>query len=247
MAYDILGDVHGCLQEFKHLTVRLNYTWKDGRPVHADGRKLVFVGDITDRGPDSVAMIELVSGIVKNGSGLYVPGNHCNKLYRYMSGNPVRVAHGLETTVRELNALPEKKKNFIVQTFLDLYEHSPLSLILDQGNLVVCHAGIREEDIGKPMDKRIESFILYGDTTGQTDERGLPERRDWAKNYHGTALVVYGHTPVKTPRWKNRTLNLDTGCVFGGALSALRYPEQQIISIPSSMPVMADRFISFPD
>lgn len=245
--YDIVGDVHGCFQEFKHLTARMDYEWKNGLPFHEDGRKLIFAGDITDRGPDSVAMIETVSGIVKRCGGLYVPGNHCNKLYRYMIGRPVRVAHGLETTVQELDVLAEKERRRIFQIFIDLYEHSPFRLILDHRNLVVCHAGIREEDIDSPIDKKIRSFILYGDTTGRRDEHGLPERRDWAKYYHGSALIVYGHTPVKKPRWKNRTLNLDTGCVFGGALSALRYPEQQIISVPSSMPVMAERFIVFPE
>jgi len=44
---------------------------------------------------------------------------------------------------------------------------------------------------------------------------------------------VYGHTPVPEPEWLNRTINVDTGCVYGGALSALRYPEKEIVSVPA--------------
>ncbi|RYL89764.1 bis(5'-nucleosyl)-tetraphosphatase PrpE [Sporolactobacillus sp. THM7-4] len=244
--YDIIGDVHGCLPEFRQLADKLGYQWTCGQPAHPEGRKLVFVGDITDRGPNSIAMIEIVSQLVRNGSGLYVPGNHCDKLYRWMSGRPVQVSHGLETTVRELKHLSEGKYKHIVRAFMTLYEESPLYHLLDDGRLVVCHAGIRTRDIGKPINKRIKSFILYGDTTGKTDEHGLPERRDWAKDYHGDALIVYGHTPVRKPRWENRSLNLDTGCVLGGNLSALRYPEEEVVSVPSSMPYDADHFRSFP-
>ncbi|RYM04622.1 bis(5'-nucleosyl)-tetraphosphatase PrpE [Sporolactobacillus sp. THM7-7] len=245
--YDVIGDVHGCFHEFKNLTVRLGYDWASGLPVHPDGREIVFVGDITDRGPESLTMIDVTAGLVEKGFGRYIPGNHCDKLYRWMIGRPVQVSHGLECTVRDLNTLPLKKRSDIMQTFIRLYEQSPLYLILDDGKLVVCHAGIRGEDIGRPVGKRLRSLLLYGDTTGKTDAHGRPERRDWAKNYHGSSLIVYGHTPVGKPRWKNRTVNIDTGCVFGGSLTALRYPEEETVSAVSSMPFTADSFRSFSD
>jgi protein phosphatase len=58
---------------------------------------------------------------------------------------------------------------------------------------------------------RVRDFALYGETTGETDEFGLPIRYDWAREYRGQAMVVYGHTPVPEPEWLNRTVNIDTG------------------------------------
>ena len=74
---------------------------------------------------------------------------------------------------------------------------------------------------------------MYGETTGETDEFGLPVRYNWAAEYRGRAMVVYGHTPVPEPEWLNRTICIDTGCVFGGKLTALRYPEKELVSVPA--------------
>jgi protein phosphatase len=243
--YDVIGDVHGCLREFVRLTEELGYQWQQHVPVHPDGRTLVFVGDITDRGPNSLDMIRIVARLVIQRKALYVPGNHCNKLYRFLIGRNVQITHGLETTVQELNELPIPKRSEVSEAFIELYKQAPLILQLDHQKLVVCHAGIREQDINKPITRQIKTFALYGDITGKKDEHGLPERRDWAKYYHGDPLIVYGHTPIIKPYWKNRTLNLDTGCVFGGMLSALRYPEMEVVSTPSSMPLVSERFRSF--
>src|SRR3954463_3957358 len=77
------------------------------------------------------------------------------------------------------------------------------------------------------------SFALFGETTGETDDFGLPVRRNWAADYRGRALVVYGHTPVADPAWENNTVNIDTGGVFGGRLTALRSPERETVSVPA--------------
>jgi len=245
--YDVIGDIHGCLTEFTQLTEKLGYRWVHQLPIHPEQRTLVFVGDITDRGPSSVEMIRIVANLVEQGLALYVPGNHCNKLYRLLIGRNVQVAHGLETTVQELNQLDNRHREQISEQFIALYKKSPLILYLDQQQLVVCHAGVQENNLFKPLTSAMKSFALYGDTTGKKDANGLPERRDWARQYHGKPLIVYGHTPVVRPRWKNHTLNLDTGCAFGGMLSALRYPEMKLVAVPSSMPRISDRFRSFPD
>jgi protein phosphatase len=245
--YDVIGDVHGCIHEFVALTEKLGYQWHHHLPIHPEQRKLVFVGDITDRGPSSVDMIRIVTDLVERGLALYVPGNHCNKLYRFLIGHRVQVSHGLETTVQELDQLDSNQRARISERFISLYKKAPLILYLDHQQVAVCHAGIREEDLDKPITRRVKTFALYGDITGKKDVNGMPERRDWAKFYHGDPLIVYGHTPVTKPRWKNHTLNLDTGCVFGGMLSALRYPEMETISVASSLPEIAERFRSFPD
>ncbi|TCP22317.1 protein phosphatase [Scopulibacillus darangshiensis] len=242
--FDIIGDIHGCFDEFKRLTEELGYDWTNDCPQHPENRQLVFLGDLTDRGPRSLKVVEVVYQLVKSQAALYVPGNHCNKLYRFMLGRPVQVKHGLETTVAELNHLNQKERKKAHHMFMWLYEKAPIYLTLEDGRLVIAHAGIREDYIGK-TSKKVESFVLYGDTTGQKDERGLPERRDWAKHYRGAAWIVYGHTPVQKPRWKNRTVNIDTGCVFGGKLTALRYPEMATVSVPSDQPYVEEKFRSF--
>ncbi len=239
--YDIIGDVHGCYEECIALLNTLGYEWKNELPVHPKGRKPIFLGDITDRGPASVQMMQLTTELCKRNLANYVPGNHCDKLYRYLLGRNVQVKNGLETTVAELQALTPKEYRLVTHAFKKLYEASPLYLVLDEGRLVVAHAGIKEKDIGL-TNKKVKSFVLYGDVTGETDSTGFPIRRDWAKTYKGSAWIVYGHTPVKEPRGIGHTINIDTGCVFGGRLTAWRYPEKECVAVPSEQPLIEEKF-----
>lgn len=241
--YDCIGDVHGCYDECLELLNQLGYNWQNDLPVHPAGRIPVFVGDITDRGPASVAMMQLVTRMHEQNLANYVPGNHCDKLYRYLIGRNVQITHGLETTVEELKALPPKEERLTTYAFKKLYETAPLYLVLDDQKLVIAHAGIKEDYIGK-MNKKVKSFVLYGDVTGETDATGFPIRRDWAKHYKGKAWIIYGHTPVKEPRQVGKTINIDTGCVFGGALTAWRYPEDELVSVPSKQPLIEEKFRS---
>ncbi len=241
---DIIGDIHGCIDEFKELTIKMGYDWTSGIPVHPENRVLGFVGDLTDRGKNSLEVVRIVYELWKNGLAHYVPGNHCNKLYRYLSGNKVMIAHGLETTVEELDRLAPAERSKITDAFKILYEESPLYSLLDEGNLILAHAGIRGDYIGK-MNEKVKTFVLYGDITGERNPDGSPVRRDWARHYNGSSLIVYGHTPVQDARFINRTVNIDTGAVFGGKLTALRYPEMEIVDVPSSMPLVPEKFRIF--
>ncbi|MET3698334.1 protein phosphatase [Bacillus oleivorans] len=242
MNIDIIGDIHGCFDEFVRLTKKLDYSWETGFPIHPKGRKLAFIGDLTDRGPNSLQVIEIVYTLVcEKKDAFYVPGNHCNKLYRFFLGNKVQITHGLETTVAEWQALDPSKQTQIKQKFIKLYEDAPLYQILDNGKLILAHAGIKESLIGKNSAK-VKTFVLYGDITGETHENGRPVRKDWAVHYKGEAWIVYGHTPVKEVRKVGRTYNIDTGAVFGNKLSSLRYPDMEIVDVESSMPYIEDRF-----
>ncbi|MTH53221.1 bis(5'-nucleosyl)-tetraphosphatase PrpE [Bacillus mangrovi] len=245
MKIDVIGDIHGCFAELQTLLSKLGYENQNGIPVHPEARKLSFVGDLTDRGPGSVNVIRCISAIIRAGAGYYSPGNHCDKLYRYLKGNDVHIVHGLETTVKELQQLDEKERREVRRQFMELYEQSPIYQVLDDGKLIVAHAGIKEKDIGR-YTKRIKEFVLYGEVTGRTLENGLPERGDWARHYSGKPWIVYGHTPVLEPRMLNNTINIDTGAVFGGQLTAFRYPEKQTISVQSSLPFDSGRFREFP-
>jgi protein phosphatase len=241
MKVDIIGDIHGCYDEFKKLLGNMGYEKRDNLFIHSEGRKLAFVGDLTDRGPASLKVVNTVSDLVTNDLAYYVPGNHCNKLYRFFLGNKVQHTHGLETTVAEYVLLSKSHQEKIKNQFISLYENAPLYHVLDDKKLIIAHAGIKKEYIGQSSN-RVKSFVLYGDITGEFHENGMPVRRDWAVHYDGDAWIVYGHTPVREVRVVNRTANIDTGAVFGGKLSALRYPEMTVESVPSSMPFVKEKF-----
>jgi len=232
--FDVIGDVHGCRNELVSLLIELGYVLiqdEHGRPVDAvppAARKAVFVGDLLDRGPDSPGVLRLVMGMVEAGHALCVPGNHESKLVRALQGRQVQVSHGLETTLAQLAAEPPEFRAQVQQFCYGLVSH----LVLDDGRLVIAHAGLKQEYQGR-ASARVRSFALYGDTTGETDEFGLPVRYPWAEDYRGSAMVLYGHTPTPRPEWVNNTMCLDTGCVFGGELTALRYPEKQIVAVPA--------------
>ncbi len=231
--FDVIGDVHGCRAELEELLEALGYRISRddrGRPVDAahPGRTAVFLGDLVDRGPDSPGVLRLVMGMVTAGHALAVPGNHENKLVRALSGRQVQRTHGLAETLDQLAGQPEEFRAEVLAFCRDLVSHR----VLDGGRLVVAHAGLKEAYQGRASG-RVRSFALYGDTTGETDEFGLPVRYPWADDYRGTATVLYGHTPIPEPAWVNNTMCLDTGCVFGGKLTALRYPEKQVVSVPA--------------
>ncbi|KAA0966719.1 bis(5'-nucleosyl)-tetraphosphatase PrpE [Sporosarcina sp. ANT_H38] len=245
MKFDIIGDIHGCYDEFLNLIDKLGYLMNTGIPIHPDGRNLVFVGDTMDRGPDSIKMLNLVFKLQKATTLIYSPGNHCNKLYRFAKGNQVQLSHGLETTVAELNALTKDERKSLLTTYRNFYEALPLYHTLNDGNLIIAHAGIREEMIGATPSEKMRVFVLYGDITGKKLPDGRPLRRDWAKHYKGDPFIVYGHTPVTEVRFVNNTANVDTGCVFGGKLTALRYPEMEIMSVPSLQPFVPEKFTIF--
>ncbi|QYN37971.1 polynucleotide kinase-phosphatase [Pseudonocardia sp. DSM 110487] len=232
--FDLIGDVHGCRAELEELLTALGYAIArdgEGRPVgarHPEGRRAVFVGDLVDRGPDTPGVLRMVMGMVGDGEALCVCGNHEQKLVRALAGRQVRVSHGLAESLAQLAAEPEEFRKQ-VHAFCDgLVAH----YVLDGGRLVVAHAGLPERFHGRASGA-VRSFALYGDTTGETDEYGLPVRLPWANDYRGSATVVYGHTPTPDAEWVNNTICLDTGAVFGGKLTALRYPERELVDVPA--------------
>ena len=232
--FDVIGDVHGCRAEIESLLAELGYAISrdgEGRAVgaHCDGRRAVFVGDLVDRGPDTPGVLRLVMGMTGAGDAFCVPGNHEARLLRALRGKNVKQTHGLAESLTQLGGEPEEFRAG-VERFLDaLISH----YVLDGGRLVVSHAGLIEQYQGRASG-RVREFCLYGQTTGETDEYGLPVRYPWAQDYRGAAMVVYGHTPVPAPEWVNNTLCVDTGCVFGGRLTALRYPERELVSVPAA-------------
>jgi protein phosphatase len=241
--FDIIGDVHGCGDELEQLLAELGYTWAERLPGfpggyqrlyrHPEGRKAVFLGDLVDRGPRILDTYQLVHAMVEAGNALCVPGNHEAKLVRKLRGRDVVVTHGLARTLAEIERLPAERRPQFCRDMADFFAGLISHFVLDDGRLVVAHAGLKESLQGR-ASAQVRDFALYGETTGETDANGLPVCHNWAAEYRGEALVVYGHTPVPTAEWLNRTINIDTGCVFGGRLTALRYPERELVSVPAA-------------
>ncbi|MYJ80298.1 MAG: polynucleotide kinase-phosphatase [Acidimicrobiaceae bacterium] len=227
--FDIIGDVHGCHTELVSLLDRLGYDTAADPITHPAGRRAVFVGDLVDRGPAVAQVLEVAMSMVAAGSAMCVAGNHEVKLRRALAGRNVKVSHGLAESLEQLEtrgpAFAERVAGFID----GLISH----YVLDGGRLVVAHAGLAERYHGRSSG-RVRELALYGDTDGETDEFGLPVRYPWADDYRGEAAVVYGHIPVPEPVWANNTICIDTGAVFGGELTALRWPERDLVSVPAA-------------
>jgi protein phosphatase len=255
--FDVIGDVHGCREELEALLARLGYALEgdgQGRAVnagHPAGRRVIFLGDLVDRGPDTPGVLRLAMGMAAAGTALAVAGNHEVKLLRALQaglgggpagaspparpaaeaqqGRSIRVSHGLAQSLEQIGSQPVAFRMEAAKFLDSLMSH----FVLDEGRLVVAHAGLAERLHGRASG-RVREFCLYGQPTGETDEYGLPVRYPWAEDYRGRAMVLYGHTPALTAEWVNNTMCLDTGCVFGGALSALQYPERSVVSVPAS-------------
>ncbi|CAB1055890.1 Putative phosphatase [Olavius sp. associated proteobacterium Delta 1] len=240
--FDIFGDIHGCCDELEILLSDLGYvqkesshedeTWGNIYYYHPEGRKAIFLGDLVDRGPRVLDTLRLIRNMVHTGNALCVPGNHDIKFLRKLWGKKVQITHGLDKTLAEYDALSDDIREHFRQEAVSFIHGLVSHYVLDDGKLVIAHAGMSQEMQGRGSGK-VREFALYGETTGETDEFGLPVRYNWAADYRGPATVVYGHTPVPEPEWLNRTVNIDTGCVFGGELTALRYPEKEFVSVPA--------------
>lgn len=221
--FDIIGDVHGCLSELTRLVRKLGYAQdEDGTYFHPEHRKIVFAGDVTDRGEDSTGTLRLIMKLCRDHCAYMVMGNHDDRLRRYLMGKPVETVHGLETTAAEF----EKESPEFREQVISFLEQLPFYLMFDEGRLAVVHAGIREKDL-RHYTKKIRQYCLYGESTGEINEIGVPVRLDWAQDYTGGIVIVYGHTPHTAVVKVNNTYCVDTGCVYGYRLSALRYPEMK--------------------
>ena len=248
--FDIVGDVHGCVAELRELLGLLGYVearlpdvhpvWGEMVFAHPAGRKAVFVGDLVDRGPRSIEAVKVVRNMVAAGSALCVPGNHDAKLVKKLRGREVSVGGGMARTLEEFAALPDAVRALTERAVADFLDDLVSHYVFDGGALVVAHAGIRQDLQGR-SSRFVRDFCLYGETTGETDSQGMPVRLNWAAGYRGPAAVVHGHVVVGEPQWLNNVLDIDTGCAFGGRLTALRWPERELVSVPARQEYYASK------
>lgn len=229
--FDIIGDIHSCYLELIELLAKLGYEPHDEIFIHPDGRKVVSVGDLMDRGDHPVATFMLIKKMVETDNMLLVRGNHCEKLWRWAKGAGVTLNHGLDKTVADF-----EKIYFPKEEIIEFFDKVPYYRVLDNGKLIIVHASWRDSNIYKdPFDtKKLKGDCLYGPVTGERDHYGLPIRIDWAsqrKVNNNSPLIVYGHQMHREVYTLNGTIDVDTGCVFGGKLTALRYPEMQFVQV----------------
>lgn len=209
---DIIGDVHGCFNELMSLVELLGY---DRQGIHPDGRKLVFLGDLCDRGPFNADVFDWVYTRWKRGDLYWCMGNHDNKLFRWMKGNPVQVdVHGYGITARQMSVrykdLDERER--IGKALLETLPHK---IEFRAHNLVCVHA--------YPGDTPEECY--YGLRNAKR------QRLSWWENWEGGedgVFVAFGHYWMNDPTPYPRHVCLDTSCCRGGTLTAMRWPEQEI-------------------
>ncbi|CAI6081727.1 Bis(5'-nucleosyl)-tetraphosphatase, symmetrical [Paenibacillus sp. JJ-100] len=244
---DIIGDIHGCYDEMMELIYRLGYVDErgDGMMRHPEGRKLVSVGDVSSRGPESLKCLLFWQRHCEAGLAYMVDSNHGWKIARYLDGRDVTLNHGDELVEAELMQLEQvqgaDRAQQVQAELRDFLLGAPSHLVFTQNGVrqvVVAHAGIRDHFIGK-QSKRIQDYCRYGDVDG-TDERGRPVRKDWYVDHTSGECVVWGHDPRPYPTMVNDTVNIDQGVVFGGMLTAWRMPEREIVSVPAKQDYAQD-------
>jgi hypothetical protein len=222
--FDAVGDVHGCYYELIALVEKLGYVMgEDGLYEHPEGRMLVLVGDITDRGYYNSLALQFAYFHWIAGKALWVQGNHDNKLFRWMKGNPVSIAHGLQKTVSELEqGWPFDSPRTELGEFL--LEEVPTKIELDGGEAVAVHAFN-----GKAK------LRMYG-------LRGGPDnsRIEWWRDYEGPEFVVFGHYWMDDPTVHEHYCCVDTSCVTGNTLAALRWPEREVVQVEAKEVYYAD-------
>lgn len=234
---DIIGDVHGCYDELAELLATLGHgeLLDASAPAAPAGKPpcIVFVGDLVDRGDRILDVLRLVLRLTASGHALSVVGNHDDRFLRWLWGRRVQVKHGLGETIGEFDALPRRERDSLREELIRLWTSMPWALRIDDGHCIVAHAAWHAELHEGPSTEHLRSYTMYGPTTGNKTPEGFPERIDWAPFFEGPELVVFGHQVYDVPYVHQHAIGIDTGCVFGGALTALRYPARELVSVPS--------------
>jgi len=238
---DIIGDIHACADEFYQLLAKLGYVRSnEGLYRHPNGRRILSLGDITSRGPASLDMLEFFIRHIEAGLAEMVDSNHGWKIARWLDGRKVTLAHGDENVEKEFREYEAehgiKKAEELKERSRLLLFSAPSHMLVRVGGrteLVAVHAGIRDDYIGKESPA-VRNYCRYGDVSGMGAD-GRPIRKDWAGERTKThPLIIWGHDPRPEPERKNGAINIDQGCVFGGKLTAYRFPEDELVSVPAA-------------
>lgn len=203
----IIGDVHGCFDEVQDLLKKVRYDSMNDR--------IIFTGDIVDRGPKSKEIIEFV---VSTPNVHMIMGNHENKLIRYLRGNPVSITDGLQETIDQL--APELKREANREELLFFLENLPYAIKLDD-NIYVVHGGI---DPRFSVEAQKQNVVLYMRNHAPGKTFSDPTAPPWYEVERGEAskdqIILFGHNSKANTSNAINAVALDGGCVFGDELRA---------------------------
>ena len=150
---------------------------------------------------------------------------------RWLRGEKMEIDDRLAPLIAEFQATsPEFRQ--LAETFLD---SSVSHYVFDGGNLVAAHAGMKECLQGRGSSA-VRAFALHGESPGENESEAAAEPPAWVLEYQGAARVIYSHPGVSEPLWLNQTVNIGTAALPGGCLTAFRFPELQVESVPLAEP-----------
>lgn len=205
----IIGDVHGCIEELDRLLKKLSLGPKD---------RLIFAGDLVNKGPATKEVLKRARGLKAE----CVLGNHEIRLLRYRNGEDPKTQRSKD--IKTALKLNEADWKYI--------EAMPLHIELPEHAAIVVHGGFLP---GIHWRKQSEEIITRIQTIDQNNKickrTKSPKVRYWADSWKGPEFVIYGHTPRRELYQKPTSIGLDTGCVYGGHLSALSLPDLTITQV----------------
>jgi len=202
----VIGDIHGCFDELTDLLELAGLNEDD---------RVVAVGDLIVKGEKNREVLDLFIDDARFSS---VIGNHDRALRQYWRGEPILLTKAQEASRAELECNRERYANYL----------KSLPYMIDLDSHLVVHAGVRP---GVPLDSQMAVDLTELRTMGANPSRrkGIP----WYAVYRGAKIVLFGHWPGPQPRRGQRAIGLDTGCVYGGRLTAFIIESGQFLSVPA--------------
>lgn len=203
----VIGDIHGCYDELVELLGKLTFARED---------RVVAVGDLTVKGPKSREILDLFSSDARFSS---VAGNHDLALVRHWRDENVSLKPSQATALAELQTPDDRYFRYLAS----------LPLLISLDSHVVIHAGLRP---GVSFDDQSADDLVELRTLG--DDRTSREGTPWYEVYAGPATALFGHWPARQPRIGNHAIGLDTGCVYGGQLTAYVIETGEFVSVAAA-------------
>jgi diadenosine tetraphosphatase ApaH/serine/threonine PP2A family protein phosphatase len=200
----VIGDIHGCFDELSDLLELVELRTDD---------RVIAVGDLITKGEKNREVLDL---FIKDGRFSSVVGNHDRALRQYWRGEPVRLTKQQKAAASQLESGREQYSAYL----------RSLPYTINLGSHLVVHAGVRP---GVPLRQQMTSDLTEMRTMGANPSRrkGIP----WYQIYRGRPIVLFGHWPAKVPRIAARAIGLDTGCVYGGRLTAYIIESKEFVSV----------------
>ena len=206
-----IGDVHGCAREFEELLKKLKLS---------KGDRVVQVGDLVNRGPDSHDVIQLAQeyGVES------ILGNHELRLLRYKH-------NGRKSQLKEYDRSTLEQ---LTRSDWDYLEKLPEHRFGPDKNTVFVHGGFLPSEPWQNQNIDTITTIQVIDRSGNPAKRSdAPDGSPWAEKWHGKPFVIYGHTPRPKVLSRPGSIGIDTGCVYGGHLTAYIVESQKLLQVPA--------------